>query len=121
MMFIHVDLKIFLLLFTVFLFNTFTAKGVCGEGVKDTCAVSDSANKEFNSHVVIVYYDKNVGKRFLLKAAKKWGSEIVYNYMIIPAVALTVPANRNLETTIKYFRKVKGVLQVNRDRICHLD
>jgi hypothetical protein len=75
----------------------------------------------YHRGVLIVYFDARTGSGQLLKAARKYGSEIIYKYNIINAVALKVPQNKTDEEAIAYFSKVKGVVSVERDRIYHLD
>ena len=87
----------------------------------DSISYKKSNNSEYNPHVLIVFYDTKVGSAPLLKAAKAFGSEIIYTYRIIHAVALRVPENKDMKTAINYYGKVKGVIQVERDRILHLD
>ena len=87
----------------------------------DSTSYKKSNNSEYNPHVLIVFYDTKVGSAPLLKAAKAFGSEIIYTYRIIHAVALRVPENKDMNTAINYYGQVKGVIQVERDRIMHLD
>ncbi len=75
---------------------------------------------EHSAHVFIVMYDAEVGKEPLQKAIKAYGCEIVYDYNIIPGMALKKPEDKSLEETMQYFRGVKGVLTVEYDRITRL-
>ena len=77
--------------------------------------------KLYDPSTLIIHYDEKVGKRSLLKAAKKWGAKVVYTYSILPAVALRKPDKWTLDETIEKFKGVKGVLQVNRNRLYQLD
>jgi PBP1b-binding outer membrane lipoprotein LpoB len=70
---------------------------------------------------LIIYYDKAVGPTPILKQAKKMHCEVLYQYNIITAVALSTPDSVDIQDAIKTFQKVKGVLSVERDRIMHLD
>lgn len=87
------------------------------KGGKQNTGVADGL---YHRGVLIIYYDKSVGAGPLLKAAERYGSEIIYRYNIISGVALRVPENKSDEEAIAYYKKVKGVLQVARDRIYHL-
>ena len=75
----------------------------------------------YSSDVIIVSYDAEVGKDPLLKAIRKYGAAVIYDYMIINAMALRVPDPERIEDTISKFEKVKGVLNVSRDRAYRLD
>lgn len=75
---------------------------------------------EHSPSVLIVMYDKEVGKEPLLKAIKEYKAEIVYDYNIITGMAIKKPANKTLEETMTYFKNVKGVLTVEYDRVTRL-
>ncbi|MBP3774316.1 MAG: hypothetical protein ILA34_03070 [Bacteroidaceae bacterium] len=77
-------------------------------------------DEEYNPHVLIVCYDSAVGPRPLLRAARRWHAKVIYQYRIIPGMALSMPKDRGMEKSIRYFKKVKGVVQVSRDRVYHL-
>lgn len=79
------------------------------------------ADMEHSPTVFIVMYDKETGKDALLKAVKEYCCEVIYDYNIIPGMALKKPDGKSLEETMQYFRKVKGVLSVYYDRVYHLD
>lgn len=93
---------------------------VAGEDEKVRSRKAEIADNLYHRGVLIIYYDKTVGAEPLLKAAERYGSEIIYRYNIISGVALRVPKDKSDEEAIAYYKKVKGVLQVARDRIYHL-
>lgn len=70
------------------------------------------------STLIIFYSGKN--KR-VLKAARKIGAEVIYIYTSFNAIAVRKPDAWTLEQTKGYFERIKGVMQVNYDHICHLD
>ena len=76
---------------------------------------------EFSSDVLIISYDIEIGKEPLKKAIRKYGAEIKYDYRITNAIAIRIPDPDKMEEAILYFEKVKGVLQVSRDRINYLN
>ena len=82
---------------------------------------AENEDKECSPHVLIIYYDAGIGSGQLLDAAKKMGCEVIYQYNIIKGVALRVPDKADIDDAIKALGKVKGVLQVSRDRITHMD
>ena len=65
-------------------------------------------------------YDEKVGKEPLLKSIKVYGVEIIYDYGIINGMALKKPDNKTLEETMQFFKQVKGVTNVEYDRIIRL-
>ena len=75
---------------------------------------------EHSPEVFLVMYDAEVGKQPLLDAIKKVKAEVVYDYNIITGMALRKPADRTLEATMDYFRKVKGVVSVEYDHVYRL-
>ena len=75
---------------------------------------------EHSPSVLIVMCDKETGKKPLLKAIKEYKAEIIYDYSIIPGMAIKKPDDKSLEETLQYFKKVKGVVSVEYDHIYHL-
>ena len=75
---------------------------------------------EHSPSVLIVMYDKEVGKAPLQKAIKDYKAEIVYDYNIITCMDIKKPSDKTLEETMTYFKKVKGVLTVEYDRVTRL-
>ena len=65
-------------------------------------------------------YDAEIGKEPLLKAIKEYKCEIVYDYRIINGMALKKADDKSLEETMRYFKKIKGVVSVEYDHIYHL-
>lgn len=70
---------------------------------------------------LIIYYDATTGDEVLLNAVKEFGAELIYEYKTLKGIAIKVPENKSIDRAIAYFKKVKGVLSVNRDQIIKLD
>ena len=51
---------------------------------------------------------------------EKYGAEVVYDYNNFDCIAIRLPEGKTLEDAEAYFSKVKGVVQISRDRIMHL-
>ena len=75
----------------------------------------------YSRDVLIVSYDVEIGKEPLKKALKKYGAEIVYDYRMVNALAVRIPDPDEIDVAIARLEKVKGVLQVSRDRMYRLD
>lgn len=75
---------------------------------------------EHSPSVFLLMHDNETGKGPLLEAVKAYNAEIVYDYDIIPGMAIRKPADRTLEETMQHFRKVKGVVSVEYDHIYRL-
>ncbi len=75
---------------------------------------------EHSPNVFLIMYDAEIGKAPLLKAIKEYGCEIVYDYRMINGMALKKPEGKTLEETMVYFKKVKGVTNVEYDHIIRL-
>lgn len=75
---------------------------------------------EHSPNVFLVMYDAEVGKEPLLKAIEEYKCEIIYDYSIINGMALKKPEDKTLEETMEYFKKVKGVTNVEYDHIIRL-
>lgn len=70
---------------------------------------------------LIIYYEPETGNEELLKAAKQYGSDILYVYKNINGIAVTVPKSKTVSDAIKYYEKIKGVLSVAKDEKMQLD
>lgn len=79
-------------------------------------AVQGRANEN-----LIIYYDPSAGNEELLKAARQYGSSIIYVYQNINGIAVTVPADKSIADAIRYFGELKGVLYVTEDKEMQLD
>ena len=75
---------------------------------------------EYSPTTLIIMVDESVGKKPLYKAIKDYGATLIYDYNIIPGVAIRIPEGTTLEQGIAYFKKVKGVVSVSKDRITRL-
>ena len=75
----------------------------------------------YSKDVLIISYDIEVGKEPLKKAIRKYGAKIIYDYRIINAIAVRIPDSKGLDEAVEHFEKVKGVLQVSKDQVYHLD
>ena len=75
---------------------------------------------EHSPNVFLIMYDAEMGKDPLLKAIKEYGCEIFYDYNMINGMALKKPEGKTLEETMAYFKKVKGVTNVEYDHIIRL-
>jgi hypothetical protein len=76
--------------------------------------------EEFSPNTLIIMYDTEVGKVPLSNAVKRYGAGIIYDYSIIPGMAIRIPDGTDIHKAMEYFKKVKGVVSVERDRINHL-
>lgn len=75
---------------------------------------------EYSPTTLIITYDAEVGKQPLLDAIKASGAQIIYDYKMIHGMAIKKPDNMTLDEAIAHFRKVRGVLTVEKDRIIRL-
>ena len=89
----------------------------------DECDITKRStvfDEEYSPNTLIVMYDENVGKEPLVEAVKSLNAEIIYDYNIIPGMAIRIPNGSEIHRWIAYFKSVKGVASVERDRINHL-
>lgn len=82
--------------------------------------VLSSTVAEYSPTVLIVMYDKEIGKQPLLDAIKKYKATIKYDYHQIPGMAIQKPDDMTLEETMALFKKVKGVQTVEYDYVHRL-
>ena len=71
-------------------------------------------------NTLIIMYDTEIGKEPLLAAVEAYGAELIYDYSIIPGIAIRIPEGKDIRDAINYFKKVQGVISVERDQIIHL-
>lgn len=88
-------------------------------------AACHTAHKTADNHcpqnrTLIIFYDAQVGKEPLFKAAQKYGSEILYDYKNLNGAAVRVPDNKTPAKAIKYYKRVPGVLSVEMDKRAYL-
>lgn len=86
-----------------------------------SCSTATTAPHNVAHENLIIYYDPEVGNEALLKAAKQYGSEILYIYENITGIAVTVPHDKPLQDAIKYYESINGVLSVTKDMKVQLD
>lgn len=86
-----------------------------------SCSTAKTAQQNVAHENLIIYYESEVGNEALLKAAKQYGSEILYVYRNINGIAVTVPRSKSLQDAIKYYESIKGVLSVTKDLKVQLD
>lgn len=89
-----------------------------------TPSLSGEIGKEvkgaYSPNTLIIMVDTLVGKEPLLQAIKDYGATLKYDYNLIPGVAIRIPEGKTLQESIAYFKQVRGVVSVNKDRITRL-
>lgn len=86
-----------------------------------SCGFSKVVAEKGSGENLIIYYAPEAGNEDLLKAAKKYGSTVIYVYKNINGIAVTVPKGKSSTEAIKYYEKLDGVLSVTRDQKLHLN
>ena len=76
--------------------------------------------QEVSPNTLIIMYDTEIGKEPLQRAITQYGAEIIYDYSIIPGMAIRIPEGKDIKYAIVFFKEVKGVTSVERDHIYHL-
>lgn len=80
------------------------------------CSTSRQAVDAGATGNLIIFYDSAIGKEKLLEAVKEYGSEVLYEYKNFNSIAVTVPPGYTVSKTIRFYKKVRGVLSVSEDR-----
>jgi len=75
----------------------------------------------YTSNTLIIMYDEAVGKEPLKRAFGEYGAEIIYEYGIINGFAIRIPDGKDIKEAMAFFKKVDGVLSVERDHIYYID
>ena len=110
---------------TVILIVSALALLSCGAGRKAQAMVDpmmrqDYDPQEYTPNTLIIMYDEEVGKEPLLRAVEEYHAEIIYDYSIIPGMAIRIPEGADIREAMEHFRRVEGVVSVERDRVFHL-
>ena len=85
--------------------------------IKDGIRKTDPDDGLFSPNTLIVMYDKEKGKEPLLRSIREYGAEVIYDYNIVPGIAIRLPEGTPIRKAMAYFRKVEGVTSVERDRV----
>lgn len=64
---------------------------------------------------LIIFYEPNTSKEKLLKAAKEYGSEVIYEYKNLNGIAVTIPHKQTASDAILFYKRIEGVLSVTED------
>lgn len=86
-------------------------------------SAKDKDNTSFNTDansILIIFYDTAIGDKPVVKASKKYGSQIIYQYKTLKGLAVTVPKGKTKAEAIKFYEQVEGVLSVNEDQVHQL-
>ena len=75
---------------------------------------------EHSPNTLIIMYDETVGMGPLLEAIKAINAQLIYDYGKVHGIAIRKPEDKTLDETITYFKNIKGVTHVERDRIIRL-
>ena len=73
-------------------------------------------NQRFESRVLIIFYDKEIGNATLLESLSTYDATVVYSYKLLNGMAINIPTDKNILEAIEYFKSIKGVLSVEPDR-----
>ncbi len=92
----------------------------CGAARHEGPLVRAEPEGEFSPNILIIMYDEAVGKEPLLEAIEAYGAELKYDYSLIPGMAIRIPDGKDIRDALAFFKKVKGVTSVERDRIIRL-
>ena len=66
---------------------------------------------------LVISYDTKIGKEAILKAIQDYNAKIIYDMKKSPIIVIKIPQGQSLVKAIEYFKKIEGVLQVNKDGI----
>lgn len=84
-------------------------------------ALHRTEGDQIDGRSLIIFYDQAVGREPLEKAVKKYGAKVMYNYVLFNGMAIELPDGKDAVEARQHFAKVKGVTQVDYNRILRLD
>ena len=73
--------------------------------------------KQYSDTRLVISYNTKIGKDALLKAIQEYNATIIYDMKKSPIIVIKIPQGQRLVKAIEYFKKIEGVLQVNKDGI----
>lgn len=88
--------------------------------VEPADAPAATADAPFGRNLII-FYDTPQAEKTLLAAAGQYGARLLYRYHHLRAIAVAIPANRDMAQAVAHFSRLPGVNRVARDRIHQLD
>lgn len=97
-------------------FLTFFTASVLALLLASACHTPQHTEAASSGRNLIIFYDGSVGSKPLLKAAKKYGSKVLYQYRNFSGITVTIPSRYTTAQAIDHYRQVKGVLSVQKDR-----
>ncbi|MBQ8051495.1 MAG: hypothetical protein IJ197_07995 [Bacteroidaceae bacterium] len=109
-----------LLILTLLLMSSCKTKKDTIEARPFPSVVEEGRGIEYAPSTLIIMVDAEIGKEPLHKAIKNYGATIIYDYSIIPGMAIRIPDGKDIHEAMTFFKKVKGVVSVERDRITRL-
>lgn len=102
------------LLFTALLLACFMSFISCK--TQENSLTIAQQNQRFESRVLIIFYDKEIGNAPLLESLSTYDATVVYSYKLLNGMAINIPTDKNILEAIEYFKSIKGVLSVEPDR-----
>lgn len=90
------------------------------------CCRHDSVGQEraqYSPRTLIIWYDASAkgNKKRLMKAVRRYKATVLYDYKSFNGIAIRIPDDATIGAAMEHFKKVKGVLSVNRDAVMYLD
>lgn len=82
-------------------------------------ASTESASLHYTPATLIVIYEEGAQKE-VIEAARRYGCTLLYTYETLHGCAIRIPANKSVEESIAFLKRINGVLQVTRDQFLQL-
>lgn len=70
---------------------------------------------------LIIYYDAAVGKEGLIKTVDSYGAKLLHDYNSLHGIAIQIPQGKSMDKAINHFKKINGVISVDRDQAMQLN
>lgn len=102
----------------IFLFLFATAGCATSRNAKNAATENTDTATSRN---LIIYYDPAVGNEGLLKAVAAYEAKLLYDYENLHGIAIQIPSTKSMDKATSHFKKIKGVVSVNRDEIMKIN
>ena len=77
----------------------------------------DEIEQQYSPNILIICYQAGIEREHLLKKIEEYNAEIINDLKIMKSISIKIPENKEIEDAIEYFKKVDGVIKVNKNEI----
>ncbi len=80
---------------------------------------TEERNLHYTPATLLIFFEE-AAQQDVLAAAQRYGCSILYTFRHMHGCAVRIPATKSVEESIAYFKRLTGVLQVQRDEVINV-